>query len=113
MSEPEVSPWQVWWTSFDPQVGREQAGLRPAVVVGTSLACELPNGLALVVPCTSTDRGLPFHPVLTCLAQPSFAMCDQLKSLSRERLVRLHPATVAPAEADVIRFVLRRLVDVG
>lgn len=113
MSEPAVSPWQVWWTSFDPQVGREQAGLRPVVVVGTSFACELPNGLALVIPCTTTDRGLPFHPAISCLAQLSFVMCDQLKSLSRERLVRLHPAAVSADEAAVIQFVLRRLVDVG
>lgn len=113
MTDPEVAPWQVWWTSFDPQVGREQAGLRPAVVVGTSLACELPNGFVLVVPCTTTDRGLPFHPPISCLAQPSFAICDQLKSLSRERPVRLHPATVSSAGVAAVQFVLRRLVDVG
>ncbi|MHB1527725.1 MAG: type II toxin-antitoxin system PemK/MazF family toxin, partial [Candidatus Dormibacteria bacterium] len=50
----------MWWTNFDPQVGREQAGLRPAIVVGTAFACQVPNQLAFVVPCTTTDRKLPF-----------------------------------------------------
>jgi mRNA-degrading endonuclease toxin of MazEF toxin-antitoxin module len=27
---PQIAPWQLWWANFDPKVGREQAGLRPA-----------------------------------------------------------------------------------
>jgi mRNA interferase MazF len=46
---PEISPWEVWWVDFDPQVGRERARLRPAIVVGTPFACQLPNQLAFVV----------------------------------------------------------------
>jgi mRNA interferase MazF len=107
----EVAPWHVWWTNFDPQIGREQAGLRPAVVVGTTFACQLPNQLVFVVPCTTTDRGLPFHPQLTSLELPTFAMCDQLKSISRQRLVRRHPASLRPEEVDAIRFVLRQMID--
>src|SRR5690606_8766262 len=45
---PRLAPWQVWWVDFDPQVGREQAGRRPAIVVGSTLACSLPNRLAIV-----------------------------------------------------------------
>lgn len=108
---PEIAPWQVWWTNFDPQVGREQAGLRPAIVVGTAFACQLPNHMAFVVPCTATDRKLPFHPQVTSLERPTFAMCDQLKSVSRERLVRRHPKPLASEDVDGIKFVLRQLVD--
>jgi mRNA interferase MazF len=75
-----IAPWQVWWTDFDPQVGREQAGLRPSIVVGTPFACRLPHELAPVVLCTSVDRQLPFHPQVTALDQPTFALCDQVKS---------------------------------
>lgn len=108
---PEIGPWDVWWTNFDPQVGKEQAGRRPAIVVGTALACRLPNGLALVVPCTTTDRGLPFHPLITAFERPTFAMCDQLKSISRKRLIRRHPAHLEPQEVDTMKFVLRQMVD--
>lgn len=107
----EIAPWEVWWTNFDPQVGREQAGLRPAIVVGTAFACQLPNQLAFVVPCTTTDRQLPFHPSVASLGRPSFAMCDQLKSVSRRRLVNRHPAQLEPGEVDTIRFVLRQMID--
>lgn len=108
----EIAPWQVWWANFDPQVGREQAGQRPAIVVGTAFACQLPNQLAFVVPCTTTNRQLPFHPRATAFERATFAMCDQLKSISRDRLLRRHPARLTDADIDAIRFVLTRMIDV-
>lgn len=107
---PQIAPWQVWWTNFDPQIGREQAGLRPAIVVGTGFACELPNQLAFVVPCTTTDRRLPFHPAVRSFDRATFAMCDQLKSVSRKRLVRRHPADLGSEDIDSIKFVLRQMI---
>jgi len=107
----EIAPWELWWTNFDPQVGREQTGLRPAIVVGTAFACQLPNQLAFVVPCTTTDRGLPIHPPVASLGRPTYAMCDQLKSVSRKRLVRRHPAALQPKEIDTIKFVLHQMID--
>lgn len=106
-----ISPWQVWWVDFNAQVGLEQAGLRPAIVVGTALACQLPNQLAFVVPCTTIDRELPFHPAVRSLDRPSFAMCDQLKSISRQRLVRRHPARLQRDEMAAIKFAFRQMVD--
>lgn len=111
MSDAGIAPWQLWWADFNPQVGREQAGLRPAIVVGTSFACQLPNQLAFVVPCTTTDRKLPFHPAITSLDRPSFAMCDQLKSIGRQRLVRRHSTRLQVDEIDAIKFVLRQMID--
>ena len=81
-------------------------------MVGTTLACELPNRLAIVLPCTTTDRGLPFHPAVD-LGRPSFAMCDQIKSVSVDRLVRRHPVRLRDAEIESVRFVLRQMIDVG
>jgi mRNA interferase MazF len=106
-----IAPWEVWWADFGPQVGREQAGLRPAIVVSTAFACQLPNQLAFVVPCTTTDRQLPFHPQVTSLERPTFAMCDQLKSVSPERLRRRQSARLPPEDVDVIKFMLRQMID--
>ena len=92
-------------------VGRERAGLRPAIVVGTAFACQLTNQLVFVVPCTTTDRKLPFHPAITSIERPSFAMCDQLKSISRQRLTRRHSTRLPANEIDAIKFVLRQLID--
>jgi mRNA interferase MazF len=63
-----------------------------------------------VVPCTTTDRGLPFHPSVD-LGRPSFALCDQLKSISRKRLVKRHSARLTGPEVDTIKFVLRQMID--
>lgn len=38
-------------------------------------------------------------------------MCDQLKSISRQRLVRRHPTALQPEEIDSIKFVLRQMID--
>ena len=87
---PEIEPWQVWWVQLNPQLGHEQAGRRPAIIVGTDLACQIPNDLALVVPCTHTDRGLPWQPRITLGGDSGFAMCDQVKALDRRRLQKRH-----------------------
>jgi len=109
---PRLAPWQVWWVDFDPQVGREQAGRRPAIVVGSTLACSLPNRLAIVVPLTSRDRGLPFHPAVHLGDRKGFAMTDQVKAISVDRLIARYRARLSQEEIQQIKFVLRRMLDV-
>lgn len=87
---PDIEPWQVWWVQLNPRLGHEQAGRRPAIIVGTELACQIPNDLALVVPCTHSDRGLPWQPRITLGRDPGFAMCDQVKAVDRRRLQKRH-----------------------
>lgn len=43
------------WTDFDPRVGREQSGRRPALVVSPSAFWQA-SGFAIVCPITSTVR---------------------------------------------------------
>ncbi len=93
MSHASVEPWQVWWVQLNPQLGHEQAGLRcPAIVVGTAMACQLPNNLAIVIPCTHTNRNLPWHPTIMLGGDPSVAMCDQIKAIDRRRFYKPHSA---------------------
>lgn len=107
---PDIEPWQVWWV----QLGHEQAGRRPAIVVGTELACQIPNDLAMVVPCTHTDRGLPWQPRVTLGEDVGFAMCDQLKAVDRRRLQRRHPSgsLADPDQRAAITQALRELITV-
>ena len=106
-----VQPWEVWWAQLNPQVGREQAGERPVIVVGSTLACSLPNGLALLVPCTSTDRRLPFQPPVNLDGRAGFAMCDQVKALSTGRLVRRHrQGLLDPAQRPSIQRAVRAML---
>jgi len=67
--------------SFDPQVGHEQMGRRPGIVVSVD-RFNRGTGLAMCCPITNTKRKTPFH-----LAIPDssgltgYVMCEQIKSL--------------------------------
>jgi mRNA interferase MazF len=49
---------------------------------------------------------------VTLAGRAGFAMCDQVKALSRGRIVGPHRGVLADAEIDRIKFVLRRIIDV-
>lgn len=51
------------WLIFDPRVGHEQSGRRPALVLSRQIFTER-TGLAIVCPITSKIKGLPFEIVL-------------------------------------------------
>jgi mRNA interferase MazF len=69
------------WISFDPRVGHEQAGRRPAVV----LSPEEYNGkvgLAILCPITNQVKGYPFEVVIPAGHKVGGAvLADQTKSL--------------------------------
>ena len=71
----------VVWLQFNPQVGHEQAGRRPAFVVSPR-AYNRKVGLALFCPVTSSIKGYPFEVVLPDEGKVQGAiLADQLKSL--------------------------------
>lgn len=82
---------EIWLVDFGEPVGREQAGIRPAVVVSADALNEGPAGVILVVPVTSARRDLPSHieiePGESGLDHPSYAKCEDLKSVSERRLI--------------------------
>lgn len=104
---------EIWLVDFGEPVGREQAGMRPAVVVSTDALNEGPAGVILVIPLTSTRRGLPSHVEIESgesgLDNPSYAKCEDVKSVSEERLVdRLGFAGPGPmlSMGRVLRYLL-------
>ncbi|MEO8696505.1 MAG: type II toxin-antitoxin system PemK/MazF family toxin [Acidimicrobiales bacterium] len=82
---------EIWLVDFGEPIGREQAGRRPAVVVSADALNESSAGVVIVVPCTTTRRGLPSHVELDTdtsgLEQFSYAKCEDVKSISDRRLV--------------------------
>ena|SRR5688500_3181527 len=80
---PEYEPERgdVVWLTFTPQVGREQAGRRPAVVLSPR-TYNSKVGLAIVCPLTSRAKGYPFEIVVPQgLAVSGVILADQLKSI--------------------------------
>ncbi|MBF0566754.1 MAG: endoribonuclease MazF [Nitrospirae bacterium] len=69
------------WLSFDPRLGHEQAGRRPAFVLSPKIYNEK-AGLALCCPITSHIKGYPFEVVISGTRVVTGAvLADQIKSL--------------------------------
>lgn len=75
---------------LDPARGREQAGRRPVLVIASDLYLEQADRLAIVVPATTKERGWPNHVRLQgpdlIFGEPTFAMTEQPRTVTRERL---------------------------
>lgn len=82
----------IWYVDFSPQVGREQAGIRPALVVSNDMFNAVGNDLHIVCPLTTKDRGLRYHvpmePIEGVLPRPSLVMCEQVKSQDIQRFLK-------------------------
>jgi mRNA interferase MazF len=82
---------EVWLVDFGEPVGREQSGHRPAVVISSDLLNDSRAGVVVVVPVTTTHRGLPSHveiePGSSGLDEISYAKCEDVKSVSEQRLI--------------------------
>jgi len=68
------------WLDFDPQVGHEQAGHRPAFVI-SPLTYNQRSNLALICPITSKTKGWKFEVELLDAKTKGFILADQIKSL--------------------------------
>ncbi len=81
------------WAELGPVRGRKRAGRRPALVVASDLYLKEADTLAIIIPVTTTDRGWPNHVLLRgpglALDRPSFAMTEQPRTVTRDRLLDL------------------------
>jgi mRNA interferase MazF len=103
-------PGDVVWVQPEIAVGREQSGRRPALIVAGAGYLETVDTLALVVPITSVDRGWPNHieVIGAQLEARSWAMSEQIRTISRERVVgragRANDATLAAVRSWLADF---------
>lgn len=81
---------EVWLADLGQTRGREQAGERPVLIVSADPINQGPADLVVAVPFTTRRRAIPTHvevrPPRGGLGDVSFAMCEQVRSLSAERL---------------------------
>ena len=87
--QPDLPRGSVAWADLSPTRGREQAGRRPVLLVASRGYLETMTTLVIVVPVTSVDHGWPNHVRLRCrpgLAPASWAMTEQVRTISRDRL---------------------------
>ena len=113
MKVPDVSRGEIWSVKLDPVIGHEQAGTRPALIISVDGFNHGPSGLAVVLPITSHDKHVPFHvqiePPESGLPRTSFVKCEDVRSVSRERL-RERRGTISASKLDLVEDRLRILL---
>lgn len=111
----ELAPWQVWPVDLGTPTGSEHGGRRPVVVVGSRDHCQFPIEMALVIPLTTRDRGLPHHIAVSSaesgLNQPSWARTDDIRAVSLRRFLSRQPLGRLPQrEQEQIRHWVHRML---
>ncbi len=83
---------EIWLVGLDPTKGREQAGIRPALIVSVDIFNQGAAELVVVIPVTSKAKGIPLHveilPPEGGLTLTSYVKCEDVRSISTSRLVR-------------------------
>ena len=107
MSELAPGRGDVWSINLDPTIGRGQAGTRPALVLSVDKFNQGPADLVIVLPITSQDKKQPIHvpvrPPEGGLAALSFIKCEDIRSISKQRLKRFYGTLSARTMAEVER----------
>ncbi len=90
MVEPKPQQGDVYWADPDPTRGRERAKARPFAIVSVDQLNRTALGLSLAVPLTRTNFGNALHLAISAseggLKEDGFAMPEQLRAISHERL---------------------------
>jgi mRNA interferase MazF len=99
------------WTDFDPGLGREQAGRRPALVISAA-AFSANTGLAVVCPITSRVRPFPTSVVLPAgLPVAGEILTSHVRSIDTlARPVRYAGAAVPAQVAHLVRAKLASFI---
>jgi mRNA interferase MazF len=86
---------QIWMVDWSPGRGSEQTGVRPAIVIQTDAANLNPHYPNTIVVAVSTKgKSVPFHVLVNPsksngLKEISFVKCEQVFTISKDRLIRL------------------------
>jgi mRNA interferase MazF len=90
----EVRRGDIWLVDWSPGRGSEQSGIRPAVVIQTDAANLNPRySNTIVVTVSTKGKRVPFHVLIepsesSGLREKSFVKCEQVLTVSKERLGR-------------------------
>jgi mRNA interferase MazF len=105
---------EIWLVDLNPTRGHEQGGRRPGLVVSVDLFNQGPAGLVIVIPITTKEKGIPLHVEIKApeggLTKRSFIKSEDIRSVSRERLVQ-RLGQVARSTLDAVEDRLRILLN--
>lgn len=86
MSELQIKRGDIYWYKWDGAYTSEQGGIRPCVVVSNDKANEHSPVITVVPLTTAYKKRLPIHALVRCNGKASVALCEQIYSISKDRL---------------------------
>jgi len=105
---------EIWLIDLNPTLGHEQAGTRPALIASADIFNRGYAELVFVIPVTSKNKNIrshvPLSPPEGGLNLPSFIMCEAMRSVSTQRLVK-RLGVVSAATMSEVEDRLRILLD--
>lgn len=105
---------EIWFADLDPTRGHEQFGKRPVLIVSTNPFNQGPADLVIVVALTTRARRVQswvrIDPPEGGLKATSYAMCETVRSISKERLITRW-GTVRDETMDRVADLLRILLE--
>lgn len=99
---------EIWWANLDPTIGSEIRKRRPCVIISND-ASNRAQSRVQVAPMTSAQpaSAYPWEARVTLDGKTSKALADQIRTLSKNRLVSLAgtaSSTEMAALEDALRF---------
>lgn len=96
---PKPSRGEIWSADLDPVKGHEQGGPRPVLIIADDMLNHSPAERTIILPLTSKGGDRPFRvpvtPPVGGLTMQSWILCDQIRSISTERLSSFY-GTITP-----------------
>jgi mRNA interferase MazF len=85
-----MNQYDVYLADLNPTVGREQFGTRPVLIISNNYENLL--DVATIIPITSLKDGRKIYPnellLQNQLEKPSILLCQQIRTISKKRLVK-------------------------
>lgn len=84
---------EIWLFDPEPTKGNEIGKkIRPCLILSNNVWNKIPTGLAIIVPLTSVKKQISTHieiiPPEGGLTNVSYVLCEQVRSISRDRLIK-------------------------
>ena len=85
-----MNQYDIYLTDLNPTIGREQKGVRPVLIISNNYENLL--DVITIIPITSLKEGRRIYPNEVLLKDelqlPSLLLCQQIRTISKKRLVK-------------------------
>lgn len=91
MNKLKPSRGEIWFANLNPTVGHEQSKSRPCLIISVNQFNYGPAELVVILPMTTKNKNLPWYveinPPEGGIKLKSFIICDQVRTISKKRLI--------------------------